>query len=300
MIRICCLLLLLSGAALARTGMSETEKLIADVQRTLHPDRFKTVLAGEQETVFFSNDANLPLNKGIMVLVSEAGRNGASKISLAPMAKYFNDYGWATLLVTAPDYQWQIPEEDVNQPTSQETQSPQGTPTEAPAPEDIPKSIDQGVPAWDAPPLINQAMFDAQLQQFLLLMNAASQEAANYPGFVVVIAHGTSAAFLARLYAEDQIQPPDAFVAISANWPVKSLNDQVPDLLARTPAPVMDIFNQWDNDWAKSTAKQRRVVAEKSLKMHFRQREIIGQALNQTQYEYIAKEIYGWLSYMGW
>ncbi|XOV81049.1 MAG: DUF3530 family protein [Aestuariibacter sp.] len=297
MIRICCLLLFICDVAFAQSGMSETEKLIADVQRTLHPDRFKKVLVGEQETVFFSNNANLPLNKGIMILVSEAGRNGASKISLAPMARYFNDYGWATLLITAPDYQWQMPEEQATQSSSQ----PQ--PTDS-APEttneEIPKSVDQGVPAYDATPVINQTMFDAQEQQFLLLMNAANQEAATFPGFIVVIAHGTSAAFLAKLYSEDQLMAPDAFVAISSNWPVKSLNDQIPNLLARTPAPVMDIYNQWDNDWAKSTAKQRRVVAEKSLKMHFRQREIIGQALNQTQYEYIAKEIYGWLSYMGW
>lgn len=285
------LFIMLSFTIHAQTGMSETEKLIADVQRTLHPDRFKTVLVGEEETVFFSNDANLPLNKGIVILVSESGRNGASQISLAPMARYFNDYGWATLLITAPTYEWQSPPDAVmEQPTSNDDSS------QAPPP----KSVDQGVPAYDATPVINQTMFDAQEQQFLLLMNAAYDEARNYPGFAVVIAQGTSAAFLAKLYAEDQIVAPDAFVAISSNWPVKSLNDQIPELLARTPAPVMDIYNQWDNDWAKSTAKQRRIVAEKSLKLHFRQREIIGQALNQTQYEYTAKEIYGWLTYMGW
>lgn len=287
MIRIGLILLLISGIASAQTGMSETEKLIADVQRTMHPDNYKKVLIGEQETVFFINQANLPLNKGMVLLVSEAGRNGVSKISLAPMAKYFNDYGWATLLVTAPDYQWQV---NNNIAMSMEK----------PSPDAIPKSVDQGVPAYEADPTINQNMFRAQEQQFLLLMNAASDEMMNYPGFNVVIAEGTSAAFLAKLYAEDNLMAPDAFVAISTNWPVKSLNDQVPEFLARTPAPVMDIYNQWDNDWAKSTAKQRRVVAEKSLKMHFRQREIIGQALNETQFEYMAKEVYGWLSYMGW
>lgn len=309
-------IVLLSFRAWSQTSTSlpDIEQLRRDVQRQMDPDEFKTVLVGEQETVMVLNEANLPLSKGVIIIVSEAGRNGASQISLAPMAKHFNDFGWATILLTAPNYQWQVQEDQVQTSEAQTTETTQPPPTDQPQEgassentdgTQTGSSSDQPAPqtpleSYTAPDTINQKMFEAQELQFTLLMNAAQQEAFNIPGFKVVVAQGTSAAFLAKLYSENRIPIPDAFVAISANWPVKSLNDQVPTFLSQTPVPVMDIYNQWDNKWTTSTARARKVTAEKSLKMHFRQREIIGQALNREQYYYVAREIYGWLIYMGW
>ena len=266
-----------------------------DAQRMMQPDAFRTMQVGEQEVMIVTNETNLPLGKGVIVLVSESGRNGASAISLAPMTEYLNDYGWATILLTAPTLNWQIDEssisstDDLTPAPSDETQQSQPD-----------NSNMDDVPSYLSTPSINRKMFEAQEQQFMLLMSAANQEALNYPGFIVVVAQGTSAAFLSKLYAEGMLRAPDAMVAISANFPEKELNDEVGNFLARTPMPVMDIFNQWDNKWTTSNAKTRKIAVEKALKLHFRQREIIGTALKGQQFHYIAKEVHGWLTYMGW
>lgn len=275
--------------------LTDWETLKMDAQRMMQPDAFRTMQVGEQEVMIVTNETNLPLGKGVIVLVSESGRNGASAISLAPMTEYLNDYGWATILLTAPTLNWQIDEssisstDDLTPAPSDETQQSQPD-----------SSNMDDVPSYLSTPSINRKMFEAQEQQFMLLMSAANQEALNYPGFIVVVAQGTSAAFLSKLYAEGMLRAPDAMVAISANFPEKELNDEVGNFLARTPMPVMDIFNQWDNKWTTSNAKTRKIAVEKALKLHFRQREIIGTALKGQQFHYIAKEVHGWLTYMGW
>ncbi len=269
----------------------ETQK--QDAQRLLRPESYRTMMVGTQEVVIVSHEANLPLAKGVILLVSESGRPGASQVGLAPMTGYLNDYGWATILLTAPTLEWQAEPE-------QETAT--GSPTDASTEQQSSGEDGQAlpVPSFDAPLSINQAMYQRQEQKFMLLMNAAMQEAQNYPGFIVVAAQGTSAAFLAKIYADGQLRAPDAFVSISANLPQKDLNNAVADAIARTPMPVLDIYNQWDNEWTTSTARARKVTAEKALKLHFRQREIVGPAINRQQFQYIAKEIHGWLTYMGW
>lgn len=291
------LLLCFSNWAQAQSSdvMTDWETLKMDAQRMMQPDAFKTMQVGEEEVMIVANETNLPLGKGVILLVSESGRNGASAISLAPMTEYLNDYGWTTILLTAPTLNWQIDENQMATPDDQ-TQAPS---PESEQPQSSGANMDD-VPSYLSTPSINRKMFEAQEQQFMLLMNAANQEALNYPGFIVVVAQGTSAAFLSKLYADGTLRPPDAMVAISANFPQKDLNDEVGNFLARTPMPVMDIFNQWDNKWTTSNAKTRKVAAEKALKLHFRQREIIGTALKGQQFHYIAKEVHGWLTYMGW
>lgn len=275
-----------------QSRIDDHQQLQQDVQRTLHPDEFKTLLMGVDETIVFINESNQVLTKGAAILISETGRNGASQIGLAPIAPYLNDFGWTTILVTAPKLDY---EKDI----ADDTGTPETEPTEPAAPNDLPPP-NQAIPSYTSTPVISQSMFQQQEQAFQLLLNAVEEERRNYPGFSLVIAQGTSAAWLAKLYSEESLPLPDAFVAMGINWPQKDLNDQVPEFLARTPAPVLDIYNQFDSDWTITTSKQRQVTAIKSLKLHYRQRELIGQQLDKQQFEYLAREIHGWLTYMGW
>jgi hypothetical protein len=131
-------------------------------------------------------------------------------------------------------------------------------------------------------------------------MQSLLDKSAEYPGFVVVVSEGTTAAWLAKMYDEQLITEPDAFVSISAYWPQIELNDQIAGYLANTSFPVLDLYSQWDNKWTITTAEKRRIAAVRALKLHFRQTELIGVPIGQGQHQYLTKQIIGWLTFMGW
>ena len=116
----------------------------------------------------------------------------------------------------------------------------------------------------------------------------------------MVISKGTSAAWLSKIYAENTLDVPDAFVAFSPYWPDRKRNQRLPEWIANTSMPVLDLYSSSDNEWARKTVAQREIEAIKSLKLQYRQRELLGFNLYQPHNTYISKEIYGWLSHMGW
>ena len=64
--------------------------------------------------------------------------------------------------------------------------------------------------------------------------------------------------------------------------------------------PVLDLYSSRDNGWALKTVTQRQTNAIKALKFQYRQRELLGFNMPQQHSAYIGKEIYGWISHMGW
>lgn len=304
---------LLSFEAFSQSRIHDLEQLKMDVQRSMRPDQFKTLLLGEQETVVVINESQQALSKGVAVLVSETGRNGASQLALAPLSPFLTEFGWTTIMVTAPnlDMESMMPmdmmtassdgsgSEQMNTGSTTTEQMADSAQSQNSDPNAMPPP-NQLIPSYTATPVISDALFQQQEQAFQLLMNAIETERQTYPGFFLLIAQGTSAAWLAKLYNEGNMEMPDALVTLGVNWPQHDLNLQVPGIIAETIFPVLDIYNQFDSEWSLQTTQQRRVAAVKALKLHYRQREIIGTRFDHTQQEYLAREIHGWLTYMGW
>ena len=104
-------------------------------------------------------------------------------------------------------------------------------------------------------------------QQLISLLQAASEKSQEYPGFFLVISKGTSAAWLSKIYTEKKLATPDAFVTISPYWPDRKYNQRLPEWIANTPMPVLDLYSSDDNGWAQKTVAQREIAAIKSLKL---------------------------------
>lgn len=292
----------LSFTIQAQHRIDDLDALKHDMERSLHPEQFRTLLLGEKETVVVVRESNQALSKGAAILVGETGKNGASKSGLAALAPLLNDFGWTTILVTAPTLDLDPAAENSS---SEDTQpAPNANESNADNQDDAdPNNLpppNQRIPSYTATNIISEAQFNQQEQDFLLLMNAVEQVRQSYPGFSLIIAQGTSAAWLTKLYGDGELYEPDALVTIGINWPQHDLNIQIPSLLARTPIPVLDLYNQFDSEWTITTAKERRVEAIKSLKLHYRQRELIGPRVDRQQFHLLAREIHGWLTYMGW
>lgn len=135
-----------------------------------------------------------------------------------------------------------------------------------------------------------------QLQQRL---SAAIQLANEQPGMLVVIAQGNSAAVLNQLFADNQLEAPAAFIMLGAYLPDASLNEQLAQHLANHAVPTLDINHHYDNHFVSNTLVLRRKLVNKHLKAIYRQRTLQGAAYQDATQQWVAKEIYGWLTSMG-
>lgn len=271
------------------------EQLTLDIRNRVDADRFDTLLAGERELVLIVRESTTPITKGVAVLLGDAGQGPFSQHGLAPLAEQLNQYGWVTMIMPAPSTAFTpLAEEDSDKPMSPEQND------DAADPEGMTQPALPAPHARQAHGPIAKEHFEQHEQQLIEQMQAIVGRTQDYPGFFLVIASGTTSAWLTKIYAEQKIGSPDALIIISPFWPQRDLNNQLPTWVGDTDMPVMDVYSQWDNEWSASTVSQRNIAAQKAFKMHYRQRELIGQMRDTQQYAFLGKEIYGWLTYMGW
>jgi hypothetical protein len=251
-----------------------------DLRRAHFDDEYSTIKVAEQDMVIIINENVTAISRGVALLVTDNGAPISSQQGLAPLVKQLTGLGWVTMLVPSPASDLFQPAENLAADDATAEQPPATTKSSARQ--------------------LNQQIFDEHLQRLTLIMQATLERAKEYPGFVLVIAQGTSAATLSQLYAEQKVTTPDAFVVISPYWPDRKFNNQLANFLANTPMPVLDIYSKWDNSWSQASVKARKTAAIRALKLQYRQREISGVELFQQPASNVSKEIYGWLSYMGW
>jgi hypothetical protein len=53
-------------------------------------------------------------------------------------------------------------------------------------------------------------------------------------------------------------------------------SQRLPQWIANTPMPVLDLYNSRDNGWSQTTVSQREIASIKSLKLQYQQRELLG------------------------
>ncbi len=249
-----------------------------DVKRRLSENQFEILLAGEQEVAVIIQESTVAISKGAVIMLSDTGQTPLGSRALDAVATLLNQYGWTTLLAAPPIIGLSQDTGDTDQDNN---------------------TVEEVLPTSGLQVII-QNNFDTHQQQLQLLMQSLLDKSAEYPGFVVVLSEGTTAAWLAKMYNEQLITEPDAFVSMSAYWPQVDLNEQIAGYLANTSFPVLDMYSQWDNKWTITTAEKRKIAAVKALKLHFRQTELVGVPIGQGQHQYITKQIIGWLTFMGW
>lgn len=276
---------------------------LTDVQRQLFPDQAK-ILEVNNTAVPLVESLNTTANLyGVAVLIGESGRPPASQQNLAMLTQYLNNLGWVTMQISPPTVGF---EPDLADDSKSEAQSEDQANDSASQVDS--SANDQATTASSSTPSspqyqlhrISNAHFLLHEQELRERVSAVMQRAQNYSGFRLVIAQGTSAAWMIKMYAEEQIPSPDAFVAISAFWPQRNLNALIASYTANTPMPLLDIYSNHDNNWGLMSALERKNSSHKNLKLDYRQRHLTHTFNTQSDSEFVSKEIYGWLHYLGW
>lgn len=257
---------------------------LLDIRNSQFDDSYETLLVGESEIPIILKESTTPISRGVAILFTDYGSNPLSEHGLGQLATYLNDLGWVTIAIQAP-------KEGFLGQASTDNQAP---PDDQIPSDKVEIHANQGLSAIEEDAFVrHETILKQQMQALQGKANA-------YPGFFLVVAEGTTAAWLTKIFAEKQIDLPDALVSVSPHWPEHQYNQALASWVAQTKMPYLDIYTNADNDWAASTVSNRKVQAVKSLKMMYRQRKLIGQSLGNVQHGLLAKEIYGWLTYMGW
>ncbi|MEP1448298.1 MAG: DUF3530 family protein [Paraglaciecola sp.] len=275
-----------------------------DIQRGLFSDTYQSFEIDEQQVIYVLREHTTAIARGVAVMIADTGVPITSEAGFSGLADELNKIGWVTILLPAPDagftptiYREQAPNSVENEIIAEGAEPVAATDPQELAPTETATNMDISQAAVS---VIDNVAFIKHEQQLVALLQAVIEKAKEYPGFFLVISKGTSAAWLSKIYAEKTVESPDAFVAISPFWPDRKHNQRLPIWIANTTMPVLDLFSGGDNGWAQMTVAERQIAAIKALKLQYRQRKLLGFNTSSYHSGYVSKEIYGWVSRMGW
>jgi Na+-transporting methylmalonyl-CoA/oxaloacetate decarboxylase gamma subunit len=317
--------------------IASLDYMAVDIAASMHEDDYQLISikidAGgkrerEHQIPVFVSESKKALSMGTFYLVSDVSYNGAQIHKLKSLAQEMSTLGWHSVVVPAPHLAMvmnevdaklaALEEEQVASTENTETENAQAgdssNASESPDPAAEQESDSQQTDAERKEPSIPsniQTMLAAQAHQsqyipayqealsaFLGTFLSSVIKATEQPGYHVVFAQGMSAQAL--LDAATSNITLDALIINNVYWPERDLNRSLPMKIAQSATPLLDLVSANDNHWSKSTEQTRLVKARVEVKAHYRQREI-GSVGSPSQISTdISREIYGWLSHLGW
>jgi hypothetical protein len=301
--------------------------LAQDVGARMLEDEYQLIdiIIAEQEYQFpvFVEKAQRPLSMGTIYLIPDATQNGAPFQSLMPLAEEFAALGWNSVIMPAPAVLMAMAEVEGQRakseaeaaeqaPTVPATDSTDGAPNNAQTTPDTanapstrstetqantPTTVTYSAKRQDS---LYEAAYHQAFSAYLTLFTQATQKKINYPGYNVIFAQGMSAQATLHAIEQSTGKVPDAVIINNIYLPNLALNKQVPFLVAQSKMPLLDLISTSDNHWSELTRPMRNLEAKINVKAFYRQREISGLNFSSTVHHDIAREAYGWFTYLGW
>ncbi len=246
------------------------------------PEELLDITVGDKTTTVIRHNSRTSVTKGVMVFLVDASREGANQQSVAGVASELNTLGWASIRASVP----KIP---LQTKAQEKTEENNGATTDGPT---------ARVPTIDNT-ITNEAF--AQHQQYLTaLLQALVPITEEYPGFWVVVAEGSTAAWLSKIYGSDTITSPDALVLLAPYWQQTDLNKTIAGQLAATRPPLLMLDFQDQSHWANTTYEARKTALVKARKLHARHRYINASRYNMLFNQDVAYQIQNWTRHMDW
>jgi hypothetical protein len=315
---ILCLFLAFSFKVYAQSAPF-TEMTSVDIKNQMHNDEYTLIEVNGNSMPILISLSQQPITKGVVMIIGDADTHLGKKESLVHIAEALPAFGWTTVVMPSLGLQSgpNIPPPIVSEDPASEVEVGDELETAGLTNEETAKATDEPMAQVADPGLtlqndvittnsrsIQPAVSEAQLivysQEVDAYLDAVMQHMEMTMGHRVVVAQGVTAATIAKLVVDKPSSNIDTLVINNPYWPIRKLNNKVPMIIAQTPIPVLDITSYWDNNWSKQTESKREISARTGLKEVYRQVEIAGQSFDQRQMEYIARQIKGWTTFLGW
>lgn len=262
-------------------------------------ERFITLLK-EQETGFI---------KGTVFLFPDINQSLLTQVSRLSLYQQLPQHGWNALLAPLPamtdsnDAQdtsdIQPPNEQPEAATTDEDNADQQS--EQPGEQQneqikLTEPSDFAVtPSYVISQQQHQQMVDSLSKRSQLTQQLASQSS----GYYVYVCHGKSCVWLMEGISNQQINPPDALIMLSAHIPNQQLNRNFNLKLAQSEFPILDIYQDADSPWVSHYLRDRHSQVKRQFKTDYRRRKLTSAFHYQGQQRRTVKEILGFLYAVG-
>ncbi|EWH08653.1 hypothetical protein DS2_16284 [Catenovulum agarivorans DS-2] len=254
---------------------SEYQVASADLLRYAPETEIRSLMAGDSQFTALISEQDGSVIRGSALLLPDISLHPNQSATFYQLRYALNQYGWISVAGIMPEIMHQQLKDE--QQLKQLIERPHNT--------------------------LDVVVEDTQKQyinQLQLVMSSMLEEASAYPGLIMLVAQGATAGWLVEGLASEQLEMPDVLVLISPYLPDRQLNQKLPAKIAQLPVPILDVWSERDNPWAKATVIARKKASKRYLTMHYRQRELFGfRGLESTDAR-LGKEIYGYVTYLGW
>lgn len=150
----------------------------------------------------------------------------------------------------------------------------------------------------DPLPSLDTESYVAYQTEFQNRLAEVFKQASKKPGNLIIVAQGSSGAIINTMLQEGKITTLQGLVLLSAYVQDVSMNKAMAKALSQHKIPTLDIMQASDNTYVQSTQSLRLQLTRKHMKELYRQR-ILPRPIEQES-EWLFKEIYGWLNYIGY
>jgi len=304
---------------------SELGQLKADFSRQLAAPQIQQGSTQSHVVLWLDHPAMTPFQKGNVILLPDQSQHAASPRLINFLRQHMPDFGWHTramqvpaLPATANDHVAALLP-PIDSPDVVTTTAVDADATDATAANDTgaangsssatthntgstkgqDANLTTTVPEDSAENASSGAElleYQQQLAEQLSLIVAQQRSA----GATIIIAEGSSAAVVNHLIKNNKLQNIGAVILISAYIAAPKLNADAALAMAQHNVPVLDISFSGDNRFVLQQQHYRAQLARKYIKELYRQRQITSWPQHEMEQQWVWKEIYGWLSHIGY
>lgn len=277
--------------------LSYSKLLENDIKRTLHEDQFTELEADNHKFSVQFIPSMQALNKGLVIFIPDANSQLGDTTSLMALRQQLSQLGWSTVLIPSSDLSKELIQEE-EQGAEQEDNNEAESDKAQSEPVTMVKELMAKVGFSPFEPK-SYLSFDEQLVSRL---NAIESHYQNVLGRRIIVSQGLSASAMLKYLSNTTPSdlPIDGLIINNPYFPEYDRNKEIPRLVAQVQVPLLDILSAADNRWSMSTQDRRRVSARVGLKQNYRQLAAYGLSKHEDELNGIAKDIYGWTTYLGW
>lgn len=238
-----------------------------DLQHYLKADKIKALQTETESFIILEQAGKTSNEKGVVILLPNWQQSSTSPKAINHLRTALPEQGWTTI-------------------TMQALNKPDNYPSNAIEAEDQKKQNDESLKAY-------QEELSAML---IKVMDVALE----YPGIILMVAEGSNAAIVTELYQQKKNRLPNAMVIMSGFMPTYDGNKKFAEQIAKDELPILDILLTLDHPLVLENAKHRKSMANKEMKVFYRQRQYNTNVSGYYPKERLVKEINGWLKSIGW
>ena len=139
----------------------------------------------------------------------------------------------------------------------------------------------------------DQLAIQAFRESWQLRLTALMENNSGSGGYTLLVAAGSSAAWLGGLLSSQTLAAPDGLVLIDAFYPATDANQILARDIAGLPCPVLDLYRSGQVSWLDQAVRERALAVKRQNKLDWRQLAL------QTRDER-GDQLAGWLNFLGW